>query len=136
MNIYSKINPTQILHIINRVRDIQHGRVDLVEPTEFLQCAALRMSRGATFRPHRHIEREQYSDEYIPQESWVVIKGLVKVTLYDLDDTILHEDILEPGDITLTLAGGHNYLFMGEESIVYEFKTGPYLGQEMDKTFI
>jgi len=136
MNIYSRIEPTQVLHIINRKRDIQPGRVDLVEADHFLQCAALKMRQGKTFKAHRHIWGEHTTGLRIAQESWVVIAGLVKVTLYDLDDTVLHEDVLEPGDVSITLDGGHNYLFLAPESIVYEFKTGPYLGQENDKVFI
>ena len=134
MNIYSNINTTQILHIIQRKRDIMDGRADLVEDTQFIQCAAMRMQAGLTFKPHRHIMYPR-SEVYITQESWVVISGCVKVMLYDLDNSLLHEDILEAGDISITLQGGHNYLIM-QDAVVYEFKTGPYLGQNHDKTFI
>lgn len=133
MNIYSRIDPTHLLHIINRKRDIQPGRVDLVEPEQFIQCAVIRQPRGVTYKPHKHLISTVSHPQYLAQESWVVISGLVKVTLYDTDNSILHEDILEPGDISITLAGGHNYLFMAEDSIVYEYKTGPYLGREQDK---
>lgn len=133
MNIYSKIEPTQVLHIITRKRDIQDGRIDLVEPDEFIQCAALKMYAGQTFKAHRHIENIRVTN--IAQESWVIISGLVKVTLYDLDNSVLHTDVLEPGDCSITLQGGHNYECM-QPSVVYEFKTGPYKGQENDKTFI
>ena len=70
------------------------------------------------------------------QESWVVIKGSVKAILYDLDDTIIAEELLEPGDISITLRGGHNYYCMTDDTLVYEYKTGPYYGQEKDKQFI
>lgn len=136
MNIYSRIEPTQVLHIINRKRDIQPGRVDLVEADQFLQCAALKMQQGKTFKAHRHITQHRDEPKWIAQESWCVISGLVKVILYDLDNTILHEDVLEPGDVSITLNAGHNYLFLAPESIVYEFKIGKYLGQESDKIFI
>jgi hypothetical protein len=76
------------------------------------------------------------SGAYIPQESWVVIRGMVQVEMYDLDNTLLHTDVLEPGDISVTLEGGHNYLIMADDTLVYEYKTGPYKGQEKDKTFI
>ena len=134
MNIYSKIEPTQVLHIINRKRDIQEGRSDLVDTSEFIQCASLKQPQGKTFKPHRHIMFPR-SEVYITQESWVVISGLVKVILYDLDNSILHTDVLEPGDCSITLQGGHNYVIL-QDSVVYEFKTGPYLGQQHDKTMI
>ena len=134
MNIYSRITPTQILHIINRKRDIPDGRIDIVDRDQFIQCASIKQPSGKTFEPHRH-NMNMRSEVYIPQESWVVISGLVQVTFYDLDNSVLHTDILEPGDCSITLQGGHNYLFM-QDSLVYEFKTGPYLGQAHDKTMI
>lgn len=136
MNIYSKIEPTSLLHIINRKRDVQQGRIDLVDTDQFIQCAALRQSKGVTYKPHRHLMQIRGAHLYVPQESWVVISGVVQVTLYDLDNTILHTDILEPGDCSITLQGGHNYLFLADDSLVYEFKTGPYKGQGSDKIFI
>jgi len=137
MNIYSKIDPTQLLHVINRKIDIQPGRADLINPDQFIQVASLRMQKGKTFEPHRHREQYRVSEtSYIPQEMWVVISGLVQVTLYDIDDTVLHTDILEPGDISVTLAAGHNYLFLADDSRVIEVKTGPYLGHDRDKIMI
>lgn len=133
MNIYSKINTTEVLHIINRKQDIQDGRVDLVDDNEFIQVAALKMYGGKTFKPHRHIENIRVTN--IAQESWVIISGLVKVILYDIDNTIVHTDVLEPGDCSITLRGGHNYECM-QPSLVYEFKTGPYWGVLSDKEFI
>ena len=136
MNIYSALDPTKLLHIIMRKAEIQQGRVDLVPSDEFIQCAAIRQPKGTTYKPHRHIVQERNEPEWIAQEGWVVISGLVQVVLYDLDNTILHTDILEPGDISVTLLGGHTYKFMADDSIVYEYKVGKYLGQEKDKTFI
>ena len=134
MNIYSRINPTELLHIINRKAEIKPGRMDLVEANQFIQVASISQPKGHTFKPHRHIT---YSREevYITQESWIIISGIVKVTFYDLDNTVLHVDVLEPGDCSITLQGGHNYEFI-QDGLVYEFKTGPYQGQQKDKEFI
>lgn len=136
VNITSHIYPTLTLHILHRKRDFIQGRVDLVPADEFIQCATLQQPKGTTFRPHKHIVRDHRNEAYIPQEAWVVIRGTVQVTYYDIDDTVLHTDVLEAGDVSITLEGGHNYLFMSDDALVYEFKTGPYLGQERDKIFI
>lgn len=134
MNIYSRIEPTKVLHIIHRKRDAEKGRKDLVEPDQFIQVATINQPSGKTFAPHRHIMYPRH-EVYITQESWVVVSGLVEVTLYDLDNSILHTDVLEPGDCSVTLEGGHNYKFL-QDGFVYEFKTGPYNGVEQDKTMI
>ena len=93
------------------------------------------MEKGKTFRPHKHIYKA-CPDSSIAQESWVVIKGRVKAILYDIDDTIIAEEIIEPGDCSITFEGGHNYEILEEETVVYEYKTGPYQGQKLDKEFI
>jgi hypothetical protein len=100
---------------------------------EFLQVAGLRLTTGDTFRPHKHIPIEKTTN--ITQESWVVIKGTVAALLYDIDDTLLAEVALNAGDLSITLYGGHTYR-CDDDALVYEFKTGPYLGVEQDKVFI
>jgi mannose-6-phosphate isomerase-like protein (cupin superfamily) len=73
--------------------------------------------------------------ELIAQESWVVLSGRVRATFYDTDDSVLESVELSAGDASVTLAGGHGYEIL-EESRILEFKTGPYLGQTLDKVFI
>ena len=132
--IYSKVEPTTLLHIINRLDEID-GRTDIAPESEFLQLATLKMEKGKTFRPHKHIWKPT-EEKCIAQESWVVIKGSVKVIMYDLDDKIISTPILYPGDCSMTFQGGHNYEILEEDTVVYEYKTGPYKGVENDKEFI
>ena len=131
--IYSKIEPGKLLHLINRLNEID-GRTDVAPVEEFLQLATLKMRKGQTFKSHKHITLLKETN--IAQESWVVIKGSVKCIFYDLDDSIIAEPVLYPGDCSMTFRGGHNYLILEEDTIVYEYKTGPYLGQELDKVFL
>ena len=133
--IYSKINPEKLLHIIVRKEDIKSLREDIIPENNFLQCSTLNLHKGKTFKPHKHIWKEK-NHNVIAQESWVVIQGSVKCFFYDLNDKIISEPILYPGDASFTLEGGHNYLINEENTLVYEYKTGPYEGQKMDKTFI
>ncbi len=133
--IYSKQDPTKLLHIINRLAEIQ-GRNDIVPEENFIQCATLRMPKDKTFPPHKHITKERHYNNQIAQESWVIIKGRVKCKFYDLDDTLISEPILGPGDASFTLYGGHTYEILEEDTIVYEYKTGPYEGQKLDKIFL
>ena len=46
------------------------------------------------------------------------------------------EPVLKPGDASFTLEGAHTYTILEDDTLVYEYKTGPYEGQAMDKTFI
>lgn len=133
--IYSKVEPGKLLHVIIRQEDFITGRTDISGPYEFLQCAIMNMEHGKTFKPHKHIWKDG-PRQIIAQESWVVLKGRVKCILYDLDDTILTEPVLSQGEASFTYEGGHNYEILEQGTRVMEYKTGPYQGQQKDKTFV
>ena len=134
-HIYSIVEPGKILHTIVRKQDLTPGRKEVVLEDNFIQCAILNMEKGKTFKPHKHIWKER-TRNVIAQESWIVIQGSVKCIFYDLDDTIIATPILYPGDASFTLEGGHTYQILEDNTLVYEYKTGPYEGQSLDKTFI
>ena len=134
-HIYSKVEPGKILHTIVRKEDLTPGRREVVSEKHFIQCAILNMEQGKTFKPHRHIWKER-ARNIIAQESWIVIQGSVKCIFFDLDDTIIATPILYPGDASFTLEGGHTYEILENNTLVYEYKTGPYEGQALDKTFL
>tara|TARA_R110001592_G_scaffold177218_2_gene417525 strand:+ start:53 stop:466 length:414 start_codon:yes stop_codon:yes gene_type:complete len=133
--IYSKVEPELLLHVINRISEIE-GRTEVIEENNFIQCATLRMDKGKTFPPHKHIEKKRTYEKQKAQESWVIISGRVRCKFYDIDDTLIAEPVLGPGDASFTLHGGHTYEILEEDTVVYEYKTGPYEGQVLDKTFL
>lgn len=133
--IYSKVEEGKLLHIINRLDEID-GRQEVVPEDNFIQCATLKMANGKTFPPHKHITKDRHYTEQIAQESWIVIRGRVKCKFFDIDNTLIAEPILEAGDASFTLYGGHTYEILEDDTIVYEYKTGPYEGQALDKTFL
>ena len=134
-HIYSKIEPEKLLHIVCHPAQIEESRVDVVDDQNFLQLAILKYEKGKTFKPHKHIYKT-VGKQAIAQESWVVVRGKVKAIFYDEDDKILQEEILNEGDLSITLFGGHNYEILEEGTLVLEYKTGPYYGQSFDKVFI
>lgn len=131
--IYSKIEPGVLLHIVNSSEEIA-DRQDMCPSEQFLQIACFKLAEGKTFKPHKHIIKQV--NHNITQESWIVVRGSVRAILYDLDDTILEEVDLMQGDCSITFRGGHNYFCLEDDTLVYEAKTGPYLGIENDKRFI
>lgn len=132
--IFSKIENV-LLHLNYSKNDFK-DRQDVVDPKEFIQMASLTLKKDKTFKPHRHIWKKNQLDKVITQEAWVIIQGSVKVDYFDLDGSYIKNSILNAGDCTITLGGGHNYTSLNDNTLVYEFKTGPYLGQEKDKEFI
>lgn len=122
------------LHIIFWPGANDTGRIPITPEKETLQAAAINLVEGQTFKAHKHLPtiRETMGT----QESWIVIRGTVEAILYDLDDTIISREILPAGSLSITLRAGHNYRSLTGNTLVYEFKNGPYMGVVADKVFI
>ena len=109
-------------------------RINISPANESIQVSHLSLENNQTFRAHKHVFYKR--DMPMAQESWVVISGKVEIYYYDLSDNLIATRIMSEGDCTITYRGGHNYKCIEENTIVYEFKTGPYHGVEKDKVFI
>ena len=133
--IYSRVDMNRLLHVLSRPSREPGGfaRVQILPESEFLQASWIRMPEGKSFLPHAHVLHEATKTQVIAQESWVVVQGAVKCFFYDLDDMLLQTPVLKPGDASFSLGGGHTYMALSDDTIVYEFKTGPYLGPDLDK---
>jgi hypothetical protein len=121
--------------MVYRADDLTGQREDVAPEDQFIQVSALDLKRGKTFRPHRHIWKDAPRDKVVAQESWCIMKGRVIGHFYDLNDELLDEIELNEGDISLTFEGGHTYTIL-DDAKVYEYKTGPYQGVELDKVFL
>ena len=128
-----------ILHKVLRLEESANKeleRVDFSDPAEFLQGALISIPTDHEFRAHIHIERSRDFSNLRAQESWVVIKGSVEVDYYTEDGKFLTNKLLGPGDVSISFRGGHGYRTLTNPALVYEFKSGPYEGQALDKRFI
>lgn len=134
--IFSNIENNKLLHIVIRKEDIVKNRLNIISDENWLQCAVMNLPIGTKFKPHKHIEKDRFEKNKIAQESWIVIQGKVKCYFYDLDNKFICNEILNPGDASFTLYGGHTYEIMSDDTIVYEYKTGPYEGIDLDKVQI
>lgn len=149
LKIYSKVEPNKLLHMCyntnantfnndSTIASKDLIRHDLIPNTEFLQLAHITINTaGHKFKPHKHRFKFQESGSYsIAQEAWMILSGKIEATFYDLDNSIISVVVLNVGDVSITLYGGHTYEALEPNTQVLEFKTGPYEGQEIDKEFI
>ncbi len=134
VHVYSVVDPSLMLCVINRGDDIGTNRADLSPQDQYLQCATKKLTKGTTFAPHKHNELVRTTD--ITQEAWVFLKGRVAAKFWDIDDRLIYETELGEGDAAIVFRGGHSFEVLEEDTILYEFKTGPYYGVEKDKTYI
>jgi hypothetical protein len=123
-----------LLHVINKRDDITEERTDLSPGTEFLQGACKKVHKDHVFNAHYHIPNERITT--ITQEAWVVMAGKIEGKYYDSDNTLLTTHVLSAGDVSITFRGGHAMRILEDNTLIYEFKTGPYLGQKKDKVWM
>jgi hypothetical protein len=116
--------------------DLDNSRVDVIEPSQFMQLSIMSLSIGRIFPAHAHLPREKTFADFRAQESWVVMSGRVQVTYFDEEDAIIANEILGVGDCSVTLFGGHAYEVIEGPAKIYEFKIGPYEGRDIDKRLI
>ena len=132
--VYSKVEPQVLLAIINRKQDCLEKRKDLCPPEECLQVSVKNLNPDNKFKPHRHnvLERTTHST----QEAWVVISGQINAKVWDINDEIAYQSVINPGDCLVALRGGHCFEVLENNTVLYEFKNGPYHGIDKDKTDI
>lgn len=131
----------ELLHEIIRPLSLKSGvanlqREDFSDPSEFLQGALIEIPSGHVFAAHVHLERERTFTNLRAQETWIVMHGQVEVTYFTDKGIFIAEESLRAGDVSITFRGGHGYRTLSSDARVYEFKSGPYEGQEIDKAFI
>jgi len=134
LNIYSKIDPEKIILTMIKKEDITSARKNLTPDEEFLQAGVKLTKAEDFFKPHKHLECNKKAS--MTQEAWVILDGKVKGTFYDLDDSLLCSIEMGSGDCAVIYRGGHSLRVLEDDTILYEFKNGPYFGTEKDKTFI
>lgn len=99
--------------------------VRFVTPEHFpLQVGQLSHKVGRVIDPHRH-KPNPYSPGPSPSvmEVLVVLKGALKVTLYDVMET--QTLVVTEGDTLILVSGGHGFEVLSDCQII-EVKEGPY----------
>lgn len=132
--VFSRIEPRKLILSSIKKGEITEYRSDISPEEEYLQVSARKIRKGVKVKAHRHIEVNRTSD--ITQESWIVLSGSIRGTFYDIDGSFLTELTLQEGDAVVLFRGGHSLEVLEDNTVFYEFKTGPYLGQENDKVDI
>tara|TARA_R110002074_G_scaffold364046_1_gene537433 strand:- start:1019 stop:1432 length:414 start_codon:yes stop_codon:yes gene_type:complete len=132
--IHSKLDSNLLLAIVNRKNDCDRKRIDLCPQEELLQVSVKNLNPTVEFVPHKHKDLERRT--YTTQEAWVIISGKIKAEIWDTNDLLVYETELRSGDCLVALRGGHCFKVLEENTILYEFKNGPYYGVDKDKSDI
>jgi hypothetical protein len=134
LNIYSKVDPEKIILSLIRKNEITNSRQNITPDEEFLQAGVKITKAEDFFKAHKHLPCNKVATT--TQEAWVILDGKVEGTFYDLDDSLLCSLEISDGDCIVIYRGGHSLKILDDDTILYEFKNGPYYGVKKDKTYI
>ena len=134
MNIYSKIKKKKLLHVFFKFRK-NINRISLSPEKEYLQASIVKFKDKKVIGSHHHLNHPIVNKKRPIQESWILIKGKAKITLFDTNKKILKTFVMKPGDISISFSGGHKLETLNKNTIIYEYKTGPYKGSKKDLTY-
>lgn len=127
--IHSKLYPQMLLVSVLSANSTE-SRVDAAGTDEILQASLLRLPKGKTIAPHKHLL--QFRNTQGTCEAWVVISGSLQAQVFDLDNTVADTVTLSAGDCMVLYRGGHNFTVVSEDAVIYEIKNGPYYGAVFD----
>ena len=134
MNIYSKIKKKKLLHVFFKFKK-NISRINLSPDNEFLQASIIRFESKRIISSHYHLNHKVLKKKRPIQESWILIKGKAKITFFDINKKKLKICSMKPGDVSISFGGGHKLEIMSSNTIIYEYKTGPYKGSKEDLNY-
>jgi hypothetical protein len=128
---HSRVKAGELLALTVNALECGERRVDLTPPEQFLQACVLPLELGREIAPHIHAPREAaQAVRTITQEGWIVLRGRIRVRVFDLDRTFVQELRLGAGELIVTFYGGHSLTCEEQGTLMVEFKNGPYLGRD------
>ena len=107
------------------------GRTNITKVHQILQLAVI--GYGYKNQVNAHFHNPLPRQTLGTSECWIVMRGKIKVNLYDTDNSPVCSRYLQKGDMAIFYAGGHSLEVFSRKAQIYELKNGPYEGDLLDK---
>jgi mannose-6-phosphate isomerase-like protein (cupin superfamily) len=130
IDVYSHLDSTRLLHRISHDDQRAPRRQSLTDDVLPIQVSRIRLSEGNVLSLHSHATKSVAFDSITPPETWIILKGSMRVTLHDTDGVFLKKVDLMRGSVLVTLSGGHAIEWCETDTEMIEVKLGPYLGND------
>ena len=127
MEIFDKNN--NLIAIVHKDSDFRDGKTFYTDNNKDFQFGTFKLEQGEIIE--NHIDNSQKREINKTSEAIVVIKGSLKIMLFDNEKNFIDAVIINTNDAILLFEGGHGIEVI-EESKFIEFKQGPYI-EDMDK---
>lgn len=126
--IYSKQNKKKLLHIFSK-KNLKK-RIDLLEPKLPLQVSRINL-KNSIIKPHTNIKKYHFYKKKNQYECWIVVRGSIIVSLFDIDKSKIKKINLKIGSVLITIDGGHSIDKSTNDAEIIEVKLGPYTGKDI-----
>lgn len=127
MEIFDKNN--NLIAIVHKDSDFRDGKTFYTDNNKDFQFGTFKLEQGEIIENHIHnLQKREINNT---SEAIVVIKGSLKIMLFDNEKNFIDSVIINTNDAILLFEGGHGIEVI-EESKFIEFKQGPYI-EDMDK---
>jgi len=126
------INTNKVVHngrvfaVYIRSQDWESGLHFVSKDEDFIQVGLWGYDSGKKLGPHKHVINERKIN--ITQEVIFVKRGKLRAFIYEDNHDLIKTVDLGPGDLMITLAGGHGYKILEDDTQVLEVKNGPFTG--------
>ena len=131
MNVIEVKKDNEVLARLVKAEDWNEGLGFYSDDDEVIQVGTWQYNRGKELMTHIHNEVDRTITR--TNEVLYVVSGKVKAFIYDLEETLVEELMVDTGDTLILLDCGHGYEIMEDNTKVLEIKNGPYLGAETDR---
>ena len=125
-------NNVKIAKILNS-KHLDDGLTFFTEDDNTIQIGSWKYKKNKILPAHYHNTFKRES--FVTQEAVYVVKGKIKCEIYEENGNFISSHILSKGDLMIQFSKAHQYIML-KDSIVLEFKNGPYFGAEKDRTRI
>ena len=115
---------------IIKLKNLEEGLSFFTNDNSYIQFGTWNYKKGKVLDAHFHNTFDRNSTQ--TQEAVVILKGKVECKLYDMNKNLISSHILKKNSVMLQYKFIHEYKIL-KNSIVLEFKNGPYFGPEVDR---
>lgn len=131
MNVKEIRKDNTILARLVRAEDWNEGLGFYSNDEEVIQVGTWQYNKGKQLMKHIHNEVERVVLR--TNEVLYIVSGQIKAFIFDLDEHLIEEVVVNEGDTLILLDCGHGYEILADNTKVIEIKNGPYLGAETDR---
>jgi hypothetical protein len=132
ININSKVQAD-----LNLCKLVNYGnfesRTNLTDPDKIIQSSLIKMIKFQSVPKHEHLPIERHTKG--TGEGWLILQGSFEVEIFDVDRVSVGKYFLKKFDMLIMFNGGHSLRATKRNSIMFEFKNGPFRGSDSDKIY-